>query len=179
MSEDVTVQDDQDYGPKGNTRGGPMQNIHSDGAIHRVPRMTREEYSGFIIHCAVCGDPLPEHRARARRETCGKRECGIKLKQFRKMTIEVRKCPTCYHPSTPEEREDFKQWRKERGQIQRRRGNPHGRKPKTALELLEATLPFLETLKVMVDNQEPSGDPKHAKEISAFIAEVEKVFSQS
>lgn len=155
-----------------------LRDVEVEGAIYQVPKMTPEELQAFLPRCMVCGDPIPERRARARKETCGKPACGIALKQWRRAVLESKKCPACYHPSTPEEREDFRQWRRERGQIQRRAGNPHGKKPKTAGELLDAGLPLLREVRDMLKQSDfPGADSDWSKQFYSHLAEVEKLFA--
>jgi hypothetical protein len=42
--------------------------------------------------------------------------------------IQKTKCIACLHPATPEEREDYKEWRKDRGHLRRTCGKPKGKK---------------------------------------------------
>lgn len=153
-----------------------MRNVQVEGTVYRVPKMTQDELAAFVPRCMVCGDPLNARRARARKETCEKTECGIALRQFRRAVVESRKCPACYHPSSPAEREDYKQWRKDRGQMQRRRGNPHGTKPKTAAELLEAALPYLRELRAITELE---GVKVDRKQLGSFITQAEKLFTET
>jgi hypothetical protein len=152
------------------------------------PELPRQRMRNVLVEGMVCGDPLNARRARARKETCEKPECGVALRQFRRAVVESRKCPACYHPSSPEEREDFKRWRKDRGQMQRRRGNPHGTKPKAVEELLEASLPHLQALKAIaeatdaipiLDMQLAMHADDRVKQLGSLINQLEKLFPKA
>jgi hypothetical protein len=147
-------------------------------SLHEAPKMTQAELQAFLPRCMVCGDPIPDRRARARKETCGKTACGVTLKQWRRAVLESRKCPACYKPSTPEEREDYKQWRRERGMLHRRAGNPHGKKPKTSHELLEQGAPLLREVRAMLKEGDfPGGESDWSKQFASHLAEVEKLIA--
>jgi hypothetical protein len=86
----------------------------------------------LVLRCIICTEPIPAKRARGRsKDTCGP-ECHAKLRAYRKWVVQTSKCPNCYHPATPEERADFKAWRKARGHVREKRGNP--RRKAVALE---------------------------------------------
>jgi predicted nucleic acid-binding Zn ribbon protein len=87
--------------------------------------------------CVVCTAELPKARATSRAAwTCSK-ECRAVLKAFQKERRAAFKCPTCQHPCTPEQREEFKAWRRHRGDVG---VNPPGRKPKRRVQELEEAL---------------------------------------
>jgi hypothetical protein len=72
----------------------------------------------FVPCCIVCGLPVPLSRARGRsKDTCSK-ACHSIRQAYRKHVLITSKCLACYHPSTPEEREDFRKWRRSRGDVQ-------------------------------------------------------------
>lgn len=78
----------------------------------------------LTLRCVVCTNEVPKKRARGRsKDTCGT-ECNKILRDYRKWVIRSSHCPTCYHPSTPEERKLFLQWRKSRGDRREGRGRP-------------------------------------------------------
>lgn len=76
----------------------------------------------FCPRCIVCTNFVPPKRATSRsKDTCSP-ECHKVLRAYRKHMINSRYCPACYHPSSPEERRDFIQWRKFRGERAERPG---------------------------------------------------------
>lgn len=64
------------------------------------------------LYCTVCTSAIPEQRATQRATTCTK-ECKAKLKAFYRAKALERKCRHCNHPSSPEERREFQQWRRD------------------------------------------------------------------
>jgi hypothetical protein len=72
---------------------------------------------GLKLRCVICTTEVPARRATSRsKDTCGP-ECGQVLRDWKKYNILRRRCPTCYHPSSVKEREEFKLWRKSRGEV--------------------------------------------------------------
>ena len=72
---------------------------------------------GLKLRCVICTKEVPARRATSRsKDTCGP-ECGQVLRDWKKYNILRRRCRTCYHPSSPKEREEFKLWRKSRGEV--------------------------------------------------------------
>lgn len=63
------------------------------------------------LFCQVCGQDIPEDKAKRRSNTCGEKECVNALRRFRANILTSGKCPHCYHPSSPEEWAQFRQWR--------------------------------------------------------------------
>jgi hypothetical protein len=81
----------------------------------------------FVPRCIVCGSNVPLSRARSRsRDTCSP-PCATVKQIYRRWLLQTTKCIACYHPSTPAERDDFRQWRKERRGA-RKKGRPKGKK---------------------------------------------------
>ena len=76
----------------------------------------------LVLRCVVCGGPLPSSR-----RTVGDHAgaCHKVRTLYRRYVIQLTKCIACLHPATPEEREEFKQWRVSRGDL-RGRGNRQG-----------------------------------------------------
>jgi predicted nucleic acid-binding Zn ribbon protein len=70
------------------------------------------------LHCTVCQKPISAERASRQSTVCGEK-CKNKLAAIRAEQRRGRKCTVCLHPSTPEERELFRAWRAERGDITR------------------------------------------------------------
>jgi len=100
----------------------------------------------FVPSCVVCKAPVPKKRATSRsKDTCSK-ECQAVLRAYRKFNIESRYCPSCYHPSTPEERKEFRLWRKHRGDLRERPGRPPVKKA-------EAAIPEMKTWKFRVGRE--------------------------
>ena len=89
-----------------------------------------------VLSCAVCRGPLPAKRAYARtRYTCSP-ECRNALRAFQKLVVDAKYCHVCMRPSTPEEREEFKAFRRSKGQLKGERGRP----PVKRTKLLEDAL---------------------------------------
>lgn len=80
-----------------------------------------------VLHCLICTRELP--RSRRRHGTClpGERACQKVLTMFRRHSLQITKCVACLHPATPGEREQFKAWRRESGQL-RKKGRPGHKK---------------------------------------------------
>lgn len=76
------------------------------------------------LRCVICGEFVPAKRATSRSKFTCSPECRAVLLQFQKYQLQKKCCPACYHPSTPQEREEFKKWRKARGDVREKRGNP-------------------------------------------------------
>lgn len=81
----------------------------------------------LALRCVVCAEPLPTSR-RAVGDHAG--ACHRVRVLHRRYTIQQAKCIACLHPSTPAEREEFKAWRRSRGDIR-----AHGGRPKKAPKL--------------------------------------------
>jgi hypothetical protein len=80
--------------------------------------------SEFVPSCVICREPVPEKRRHPKTVATCSEEHAAQLKQYNEDQVALTKCPHCYHPSTPEEREDFKNWRRSRGELHDRRGRP-------------------------------------------------------
>lgn len=68
------------------------------------------------MFCQICTQPIPEKRRTRATSVCSEK-CKDKLDAIRARQRAVRKCTLCLHPSTPEERAEFRQWRYERGDL--------------------------------------------------------------
>lgn len=68
------------------------------------------------IYCAICRKLIPEARRTRPTAVCSE-PCKDKLDNIRKNQRMMRKCPHCLHPSTPKEREAYRVWRVDRGEI--------------------------------------------------------------
>ena len=76
----------------------------------------------FTPSCTVCREPLPSNR-RSIGHHAG--ACHRVTVMHRRYMLSRGKCPSCLHPSTPEQRVDFKTWRRHRGDVREKEGNPH------------------------------------------------------
>jgi hypothetical protein len=62
-------------------------------------------------YCVFDGKPIPAERVKRNAVTCSK-ECAKAIERQRMLLMEQTECKYCRRPSTPEERESYKQWRK-------------------------------------------------------------------
>lgn len=89
-----------------------------------IEQILQKGIEHFVPHCVVCTREVPAKRATSRmKETCGP-ECHKVFKAFKKNNIFRRRCPNCFHPSTPEERASYIKWRKDRGDLRAKQGRP-------------------------------------------------------
>jgi endogenous inhibitor of DNA gyrase (YacG/DUF329 family) len=65
------------------------------------------------VFCVRCGDEVPEDRKKKRSVTCSDR-CAKARNNYLRERKELRKCKYCGTPSSPEERADYRMWRRER-----------------------------------------------------------------
>jgi hypothetical protein len=94
--------------------------------------------------CMVCGDDIPLPRSRdSRHSTCSK-DCHDLLKKYRKQVDNLKYCPSCLHPNTPEQREEFRKWRMDRGDKKSHNGRPFRQYER---RLIEAMTKVIGTLK--------------------------------
>lgn len=96
------------------------------------------------LSCAVCNGPLPPKRAYSRtRYTCSP-ECRQKLKAFQKQVVDAKYCRVCMRPSTPEEREQFKAFRRSTGELKGERGRPPVKRTKLLEDALRQAMYYLD-----------------------------------
>ena len=111
-----------------------------------------------ILHCTICRAPIEEKRARRQTATCGE-PCKDRLDAVRKEQRRNTKCPSCLHPSSPEEREEFRLWRATRGDLRTAEFVPRDKSTAYKSELtkaLRAAVALLEgQLDVIVDSNCP------------------------
>lgn len=69
-----------------------------------------------ILHCTICQKVIPETRARRQTSTCSEK-CKNRLDVIRAHQRAAKRCPSCLSPSTPEERESYRLWRVDRGDL--------------------------------------------------------------
>ena len=65
------------------------------------------------LHCTICTRAIPEGRDRRQTATCSE-TCKNRLDEIRAQQRADRRCPACLHPSSPEERDEFRLWRAQR-----------------------------------------------------------------
>lgn len=65
------------------------------------------------MFCVMCSTEVPLERKRKRSVTCSD-DCSKKRGNYLRERKELRKCKYCNQPSTPEERDDFRAWRRDR-----------------------------------------------------------------
>jgi hypothetical protein len=125
---------------------------------------------------------MPAHRARnSKYTTCGK-DCQIELRKFRRHQLWLKHCPSCLHPSTPEQREDFKRWQTERGTRKgdKAAGRPAKKREKELAGMLsEARLFLVNTLQAereaYTDSDLESRHPQQEARISEIGSLLEKI----
>lgn len=65
------------------------------------------------VFCVVCGGVVPDDRKHRRSITCSD-ACAKTRNAYLRARAEAKRCKYCSQPSTPEQRDDFKAWRRER-----------------------------------------------------------------
>lgn len=70
----------------------------------------KDDFAHTVIHCCMCGDPIPEGRPKMAL-TCSD-ACRDARKNYRRSRQDQRACRYCLHPSTPEERKRYQRWRR-------------------------------------------------------------------
>jgi len=102
-----------------------------------------EGIENLVLSCVICKGPVPARRASSRsKDTCGA-ACNQILRKFRKWKLETSHCPACYHPSTPEQRKEFIQWRKWRGDRRDKPGRPKASQEEVLRRMLQETIGFI------------------------------------
>ena len=103
-----------------------------------------DDFGQFRPSCVICRNPVPEKRSHGRyRETCSP-ECLTTWRRFRAYIIASTRCPSCYHPSTPDEREDFRKWRRFRGELHSKSGRPAATVAQKLRRLVATVIPELQ-----------------------------------
>ena len=104
-----------------------------------IETVAPQGFDNFVLKCVVCGKDVPEKRATGRsRDTCSP-SCNDIFRAFKNWQSFRRRCPACFHPSTPEERDSWREWRKQRGDRRAKPGRPPKPRltPKILLQLLD------------------------------------------
>lgn len=141
---------------------------------------TSDPIEAMQLRCIVCTNPVPAKRATSRSKNTCSPECYKRLKQFHALQLQRVKCPACYHPSTPEERKDFREWRKHRGDVREGRGRPPVMREKKLLTALDSTLTMMRAASQAVHEKgESQADyPQVVAAMDAEIAKLEKLLGQ-
>jgi hypothetical protein len=101
------------------------------------------EIETFVPRCQVCGIEVPlKRRNRRNGNSCTVEHAAI-LRGWKKWLIKTSVCLTCYHPSTPQEREDFKRWRRDRGMLHETAGKPPVKRVAALTEALQEAVGML------------------------------------
>jgi hypothetical protein len=104
------------------------------------------------LNCQVCRGLIPSATAKKLGVVCGI-ACRNELRRYRFQILQNQKCPHCYHPSTPEEREEFRQWRASRGPMQEGfrtlpgKGSPIAKREKALREVLRSAVAILQAVR--------------------------------
>lgn len=96
------------------------------------------------LNCQVCREAIPTATAKKLGVVCGV-PCRNEMRRYRFQILKTQKCPHCYHPSTPAEWEEYRQWRAARGPMQAfmrlpGRGNLAWKREKTLRDALKAAV---------------------------------------
>lgn len=110
-------------------------------------KLTKEELAAFAPKCCVCGADIPEDRQVRRKRTCSD-EHTKHMNQFRRFQQSKIRCSSCGRPSSPEEREDYKRWRAERGEVLKSigRGAPRKTREKQLESGIRALIDYLKPM---------------------------------
>lgn len=73
--------------------------------------MARKTYDDVKTLCIICGSEIPTERIMRGAITCGKEHAKLRRAQLQAIT-DKKECRYCRRPSTPEEREAYKRFRK-------------------------------------------------------------------
>lgn len=83
----------------------------------------------FVPRCVVCTAEVPKKRRSSRSKSTCSPPCHAVFTLYRKHLLISSKCIACYHPATPAERAEYREWRKARGNLRRKKGRPKVEKP--------------------------------------------------
>lgn len=67
----------------------------------------------LAIYCVMCGEEVPLDRKKRRAVTCGE-NCAKQRNDYLRDRKELRKCKYCGNPSSAEERDEFRAWRRDK-----------------------------------------------------------------
>jgi hypothetical protein len=73
--------------------------------------MARKTYDDIKTHCVICTQEIATDRVKRGAITCNKEHAKERKAQLQAM-VDRKECRYCRHPSTPEQREAFKRFRK-------------------------------------------------------------------
>lgn len=136
-------------------------------------------------HCMVCPNELPFARAlNYDIRTCSP-ECAAIFKKWRNHQKWRRHCPSCLHPSTPEQREEFRRWRTNRGDRQgdKAEGRPANKKAAALATVLGEAREWVQDIRDTEVNSENDGsgviqDEEAAgriRELDSLLAKIAKL----
>lgn len=147
----------------------------SIGCNSKLHLYRRRKPTGPVeLYCVACTAPIAEVRARQGNSTTCSPVCAERYRVYRAAIQKSFRCQRCYRPTTPEEIESYKQWRKSQGNIQDfvknpiRRGNPHY--PKRIAELEAALREAVELLTASDPAKPAAPEPFPAQVMEAIRA---------
>jgi predicted nucleic acid-binding Zn ribbon protein len=76
-------------------------------------RKRTEPFADPKFFCVVCRNEIPADRVLLKAVTCSK-DCAREHKNMKRRLRDTERCRFCNRPSTPAERAQFVQWRKEK-----------------------------------------------------------------
>ena len=138
---------------------GPKEAIQAQSPEDSGPEAAPFDIATFAPRCTVCTKLVPEKRAKGKYKTTCSPECHKVIKKFGAHLLELTRCPACWHPSTPEQRADFKAWRKERGYIRAGAGRPPVNREAKLQDGLRASVGLLEAFRDALWTLEAIRDP--------------------
>lgn len=116
-------------------------------------KISDEEFAAFVPHCRVCGVLVPPERFRGKSRviTCSDEHQRM-LRRWRRWKVQNAHCPSCKHPSTPEERKLFIEWRKSITRSEGRfAGRPPVRRNQACRAALDTAMIFLHEVNYAID----------------------------
>jgi hypothetical protein len=147
--------------------------------------MSPGELENFSLLCVVCGGEIPKARAHRRSRGSASDTCCAEhfdlVKQWRKHMARNYLCHSCLAPYSLKQREDFRRWRVETGQMRGKRGKVSSREQKLEAALAAATAELKASLEMefnsICDNDglidENEADKSHMELLEALIAQCE------
>jgi predicted nucleic acid-binding Zn ribbon protein len=112
-------------------------------------KLSYEELEQIAPKCCVCGEPISEDRQKRRKTTCSDNHSKVH-QQYRRHLWSKTRCASCYRPSTPQERKEFRSWRQSEGFVMQTivRGRPKKTRTRQLEDAIEAALTALDTLQL-------------------------------
>jgi hypothetical protein len=75
-----------------------------------MPEEHEIDIHDLVMHCVVCKKPMPDTRRR-NAITCSP-ACTLARRRYWFSKLDAKMCRYCYKPSTPEQRAEFRQWKR-------------------------------------------------------------------